>query len=88
MGEGLSKMEKKKLSEEDIKAQYITPLIIKGGQDLKKQIRLEYTFTAGRIILRGNVTTRGKQKRADYVLFYKDNNPLAIIEAIVDNINI
>ena len=78
-------MGKRELSEEDIKAQYITPAIVDAGWDLKKQIRLEYTFTAGRIILRGNVTTRGKQKRADYVLFYKNNFPLAVIEAKDNN---
>ena len=78
-------MGKRDLSEEDIKAQYITPAIIDSGWDLKKQVRLEYAFTAGRIILRGNVTARGKQKRADYVLFYKSNFPLAVIEAKDNN---
>lgn len=78
-------MGKKDLSEEDIKARYITPAIVDSGWDLKKQVRLEYAFTAGRIILRGNVTARGKQKRADYVLFYKNNFPLAVIEAKDNN---
>jgi Type I site-specific restriction-modification system, R (restriction) subunit and related helicases len=78
-------MGKKDLSEEDIKARYITPAIVDSGWDLKKQVRLEYAFTAGRIILRGNVTARGKQKRADYVLFYKSNFPLAVIEAKDNN---
>ncbi|WP_083705140.1 type I restriction endonuclease [Paenibacillus sp. FSL H8-0259] len=78
-------MAKKNLSEEDIKARYITPAITNAGWDIKKQIRLEYAFTAGRIILRGNVTTRGKRKRADYVLFYKNNFPLAVIEAKDNN---
>ena len=78
-------MGKRDLSEEDIKARYITPAIIDSGWDLKKQVRLEYAFTAGRIILRGNVTARGKQKRADYVLFYKSNFPLAVIEAKDNN---
>ena len=72
---------KKKLSEEDIKMKYITPAIEKAGWDIKKQVRAEYTFTDGRVIVRGNVTTRGKRKRADYILFYKPNMPLAIIEA-------
>lgn len=58
-------MGKRDLSEEDIKARYITPAVEQSGWD-KKQIRYEYAFTAGRIILRGNVTSRGKQKRADY----------------------
>ncbi len=72
------------LSEKDIKVRYITPAITQAGWSLK-QIRLEYAFTAGRIILRGQMTFRGKQKRADYVLFYKNNLPLAIIEAKDNN---
>ncbi len=59
-------MGKRDLSEEDIKAQYITPAIESAGWDIKKQVRLEYPFTAGRIILRGNVTSRGQKKRVDY----------------------
>lgn len=78
-------MGKRDLSEEDIKVQYITPAIEKAGWDMKKQVRLEYSFTAGRIILRGSVTSRGKKKRVDYLLFYKPNIPLAIIEAKDNN---
>ncbi|MGG1677333.1 EcoAI/FtnUII family type I restriction enzme subunit R [Neobacillus sp. NRS-1170] len=78
-------MGKRNLSEEDIKARYITPAITDAGWDIRKQVRLEYAFTAGRIILRGNVTARGKKKRADYVLFYKNNFPLAVIEAKDNN---
>lgn len=78
-------MGKRNLSEEDIKARYITPAITDAGWDISKQVRLEYAFTAGRIILRGNVTARGKKKRADYVLFYKNNFPLAVIEAKDNN---
>ncbi len=78
-------MGKGNLSEEDIKARYITPAITDAGWDIKKQVRLEYAITDGRIILRGNVTVRGKKKRADYVLFYKSNLPLAIVEAKDNN---
>lgn len=78
-------MSKKQLSEEDIKSRYITPSIQKAGWDINNQIRLEYTFTAGRIILKGKITARGKKKRADYVLFYKSNFPLAIVEAKDNN---
>lgn len=77
-------MGKQDLSEEDIKARYITLAVEHSGWD-KKQIRYEYAFTAGRIILRGNITSRGKQKFADYLLFYKPNFPLAIIEAKDNN---
>lgn len=74
-------LNKKSLSEEDIKMKFITPAIEKAGWDIKKQVRAEYTFTDGRVIVRGNLTSRGKKKRADYILFYKTNMPLAIVEA-------
>jgi len=73
-------MGKSQLSEEDIKLRYITPAIQNAGWD-NKQIRMEYAFTAGRIILRGNITARGRKKSADYLLSYKNNFPLAIVEA-------
>lgn len=72
---------KKNLSEEDIKMRFITPAIEKAGWNIKTQVRAEYSFTDGRIIVRGNLTARGKRKRADYLLFYKPNLPIAIIEA-------
>ena len=74
------KLGKRNLSEEDIKLRYITPAIQNAGWD-NKQIRMEYAFTAGRIILRGNITARGKKKSADYLLSYKSNFPLAVVEA-------
>ena len=37
------------------------------------QIREEVNFTKGRIIVRGKLVTRGKAKRADYILYYKPN---------------
>ena len=49
------------------------------------QIREEVSFTKGRIIVRGKLVTRGKAKRADYVLYYKPNIPLALIEAKDNN---
>ncbi len=45
------------------------------------QIREEVSFTDGRIYVKGNPSIRGKRKRADYVLYYKPNIPIAIIEA-------
>lgn len=71
----------KELSEEDVKLQFITPAIEAAGWDKREQIRMEYTFTAGRIIVRGGVTTRGKKKSTDYTLFYRPNLPLAVVEA-------
>ena len=74
-------MDKKTLSESDICAKYITPAIITAGWDEALQIRREVSFTKGRIIVRGKLHTRGEQKRADYILYYKANMPLAVIEA-------
>ena len=51
------------------------------GWDEMTQIREEVSFTKGRIIVRGKLVSRGKAKRADYVLYYKPNIPLALIEA-------
>lgn len=73
-------MNKKGLSEADICAKYITPSLIQVGWDEASQIRREVTFTKGRIIVRGKLVTRGKAKRADYVLYYQ-HIPIAIIEA-------
>lgn len=76
-----SQMNKASLSERDICSLFITPAVIKNGWDPVSQIREEVGFTKGRIIVRGKLVTRGKQKRADYILYYKPNIPIAIIEA-------
>lgn len=77
-------MNKHQLSEQEIRTRYITPAVVDAGWG-KKQIREEYYFTDGRIITRGRLRTRGKRKYADYLLFYKPNIPLAIVEAKDNN---
>ena len=74
-------MDKKRLNEAEICDSFITPAIIGAGWDQRTQIRREYTFTAGRVIVRGTLGSRGKKKRADYLLFYQPNLPLAVVEA-------
>jgi len=74
-------MNKKTLSERDICTKYITPAIEKAGWDKHKQFLEEVTFTDGKIYVRGKLTARGESKRADYILYYKPNIPVAIIEA-------
>lgn len=74
-------MNKKDLSESDIKAKFITPAILKSGWDEQTQLGREIFFTDGRIYVKGKLTARGKRKFADYILFYKPNVPIAIIEA-------
>lgn len=74
-------MNKRYLSEADIKEKFITPAITKAGWDEFTQIGREIFFTDGRIYVKGKVTARGKRKFADYILFYKPNIPIALIEA-------
>ncbi len=74
-------MGKQKLSERDICTKFITPAIQQAGWDIHTQVREEVSFTKGRIIVRGKLHSRGEQKRADYILYYKSNIPIAIIEA-------
>jgi type I restriction enzyme R subunit len=69
-----------KLSERDVCTKLITPALVAAGWDIQTQIREEVSFTKGRIIVRGRLVTRGKAKRADYVLYYK-HLPIALIEA-------
>jgi len=74
-------MNKKQLSERDICTKYITPAIVGAGWDIQTQVREELSFTDGRIIVRGRMHTRGERRRADYVLYHKKSQPIAVIEA-------
>jgi hypothetical protein len=78
-------MNKKDLSERDICSKFVGPAIKRAGWDGMMQIREEVNFTKGRIIVRGKLVTRGKAKRADYILYYKPNIPIAIVEAKDNN---
>lgn len=75
---------KKNLSEEDIKARFISPAIEKAGWK-REQIRMEYGFTDGRVIFDGSIHARQAKKRADYLLFDRNNYPLAVVEAKDNN---
>lgn len=78
-------MDKRTLSERDICSKFITPKLEQAGWDRMLQIREEVSITRGRIIVRGRLVARGKAKRADYVLYYKPNIPIAVIEAKDNN---
>jgi len=75
---------KKDLSEQEIRTQFITPAIQQAGWT-PSQIREEWYFTKGRLIVRGKLVTRGQAKYADYLLEYQPNLPLAIVEAKDNN---
>ena len=73
------------MSEEDIKLNFITPALQNKGWSDKITMETEVKFTDGRINLKGNFVTREKPKRADYILYRSDNNPIAVIEAKDNN---
>lgn len=79
--------EKREMTEEDIKLQYITPALT-AKWDVKK-ITMETSpvnkFTDGKVHIKGNVPSRDKGKRCDYVLWYNKGTPLAIVEAKDNN---
>lgn len=72
-------LSKKEMTEEDIKRQYITPAIESKWN--RSHITMETQITDGRINLKGNYVSRSKPKRADYILYYNKNKPIAIVEA-------
>lgn len=76
---------KKSLSERDICTKFITPAIEKSGWNRDTHFLEEVSFTDGKIFVRGKLTARGERKRADYILYYKPNIPVAIIEAKDNN---
>ena len=70
---------KKEMTEEDIKFHYISPAIVSKWD--KDKITMETKITDGKINLRGNLISREKPKKADYVLYLNPNKPIAIVEA-------
>ena len=76
---------KKALSERDIISKYILPAIEQSGWSRQTQMKEEVAFTDGRIFVKGKKTTRGKRKRADIILYYKANIPVAVVEAKDNN---
>ena len=73
---------KKQMSEEDIKLNYITPVILNGW---KGHITMETKITDGRINIRGNIVARSTPKFADYMLYLNDGKPIAVVEAKDNN---
>jgi type I restriction enzyme R subunit len=81
----MSAIDKKSLSEQDVRTKFITPSIEQSGWDVMTQMREEFFFTAGRVVVRGKTISRGKPKFADYVLSYRPNVPIAVVEAKDNN---
>ena len=75
----------KQLSERDIITKYIIPAIEQSGWNKQAQLKEEVSFTAGRIFVKGKKTKRGERKRADIIIYYKPNIPVAVVEAKDNN---
>lgn len=84
----MAELDKKALTERDICTKFITPALV-GSNGAKwnvmTQLREEFYFTKGRVIVRGKTVNRGEAKKADYLLFYRPNIPIAVIEAKDNN---
>jgi type I restriction enzyme R subunit len=63
----ISPLDKKKLSERDVCTKYITPALVNAGWDTDTQLREEFSLTSGRVIVRGQLHTRAKRKRAGVI---------------------
>ena len=73
---------KKQMTEEDIKLNYITPAILIHWQN---KVTMETQITDGRVNIRGNLITRDRPKKADYVLWLNRGKPIAVVEAKDNN---
>lgn len=78
-------LDKKQMTEEDIKLNFITPAIQSKGWSDKITMETQVKFTDGKINLKGNVVKREPAKKADYILYLNSNNPIAIVEAKDNN---
>jgi type I restriction enzyme R subunit len=72
---------KKDLSEADICDQFLTPALHRAGWEPAAQIRREYFFTDGQVLVRGKLAVRGERCFADYLLSHRPGFPLAVVEA-------
>ena len=66
-------------SEEDIKRLFITPALEKTWD--RNSITMETKITDGKIVISKGKSVRQKPMKADYILYYKRNYPMAVVEA-------
>jgi len=78
-------LDKKSMTEEDIKLNFITPAINASGWRNGYNITMETRITDGKINIRGNMAYREKAKKADYLLYLNKYYPIAVVEAKDNN---
>ncbi len=81
-------MDRRNLTDQDIRTKFITPALRGAGWDEMAQLREEVTFTARRIVVRGKIAACGKGMRIDYVLYVKQTIPVAVIKAKDNNLSV
>ena len=75
-------LDKKQMSEEDIKLNFITPAVQVSWSD---HITMETKITDCQINIKGNMVARNKPQYADYMLYLNDGKPIAVVEANDNN---
>lgn len=81
----MTDIDKRTLTERDICTKFINPALESAGWDMLRQIREQFFFTDGQVLVRGKTVKRGERKFVDFLLFYKPNIPIAVIEAKDNN---
>jgi type I restriction enzyme R subunit len=67
-------------TEADTCRQFVLPKLYAAGWD-DDRIAEQRTFTDGRIVVTGRLTRRRPGKRADYILRYRPDFSIAVVEA-------
>lgn len=78
-------LDKKQMTEEDIKLNFITPAINAKGWQNGEHITMETYITDGKVNLKGNMAFREKPKKVDYLLYFNKYHPIAVVEAKDNN---
>lgn len=70
------------ITEADTCREFVTPRLIESGwSESPCLIGEQRSFTDGRIIVAGGRVRRGKQRRADFILYFRRDLPIAVVEA-------
>jgi type I restriction enzyme R subunit len=77
-------LDKSKLSETDICEKFTGPALVAARWDSREQVLREFPLRAGLVVVLGRTAARDKKSvwRADRVLFWEADLPLAVVEAL------
>ncbi len=73
------------LTEADTCRELVTPALqLAGWGQAPYAIGEQHQIIDGRLVLIGSKARRAKQRRADYLLYYRCDFPIAVVEAVVE----